>query len=420
MRRSLQVTFIVTLLAASACTSSNVLPPSDTSGVATAAAVSPSTATTQPASTTTTGATAQAVATKLQTKSSSIRKAPPWFMGWASGVYQSSGYSCGPDPSEGCFSEPSAVRQTWLGNEADEPQFAFDFIDFWTNGVGGSPGEPDKQTTLGLGVRIVPLERGDLPTDAPPVSGATFLEVTVSGLTASVGHPQKMGDAPEVISDLVLVESTDDMMQWIIGLENEGHHLYKTIIYTEPAGLQILISEASDDTTGERVRTNAYASGDYQSPAYACGPDPTIGCGDDPVLETGSVTYFPADTDHDVGCVNFHMGPGPSPYAGWGVRISQLDRHPDLPPGEEPLPGEAWLEITLSGTTANSTATAADPKLRRITAGPNVKHITASVLVATTDDMTQWIIGLDEPGLYEYEPMLHAGPGLWIHIRQAP
>jgi hypothetical protein len=376
--------------------------------------------------TATTTVSAQAAPTvTLLPESSKVDGRSSFFNGWASGVYQSPGYSCGPDPTQGCPGSPYAVRMVWYGSEGDDSHPGLDFIDFWSNAtIGGDPVSPERQAELGLGVRIVPLERDDLPAGAPSVTGAAFLEVTVSGMSAVNGvSPRVPFEDATVMTGMALMSTTDDMMQWIVGLRNPGHHLYDVVFWEQGSpGLQIFIAEGSDDASGDYIITNAYASGAYQSPGYTCGLDPTTGCGDGAVRRLTKTRFFGGDAGHDVdgvGCMRIDLAGGGSQGAGYGVRIVQLTEPPQLPPDVEPIAGKAWLEITVSDASAIDSDTASQPKPHRVTAEPDVNHITEMMLIETTDDMIRWIVGLDEPGLYEYQPLLNSGPGLWIHIRKA-
>jgi hypothetical protein len=147
----------------------------------------------------------------------------------------------------------------WIGAD-DVRGETYDFIDFFMTvesgsySVNGIPfGPPDDAAFVGSGhgVRIAAL---DSPLDGFDVAGEAWLELTVSSISASefaarpanpqpssssgrwakIGAPTSMnpatvdaasGDAT-LIEEVVLVASSDDMMQWIIGFRQPGTYFH--------------------------------------------------------------------------------------------------------------------------------------------------------------------------------------------------
>ena len=170
-------------------------------------------------------------------------------------AYQSLGYSCEADASTGCEGDKDmSLVQIWLhkdgkdrggeSNSADcleimmkpQPGSSYDFMDML--------GSIDDQIFVdtGWGIRIVQL---DSPPTGLEIGGRAWLELTVSSLSATEftallprtprlnfikyfaptnGDPvliEAVPDTTNFIEELVLVETTNDMMQWIIVLNED-------------------------------------------------------------------------------------------------------------------------------------------------------------------------------------------------------
>ncbi|MEA2022724.1 MAG: hypothetical protein U9N79_00385 [Actinomycetota bacterium] len=200
-----------------------------------------------------------------------------------------------------------------------------------------------------------------------------------------------------------------------------------------------------DTSTGTTTTTPAdlpevLHEGPYESVGYSCGDDPTTGCDGDLRL---SVTSLWIGTDNPNGpkvdFIDFHMNVQTSPEGfersdligdvddpvhaelGTGIRVVQLDS----PPAGLDIAGEAWMEVTISSVSAGEFATR--PAARPVVTTPMTYRapthldpiivaavdatthlIEETVLVATTDDMMQWIVVFNQPGTY-----LVSG-GYWI------
>jgi hypothetical protein len=228
----------------------------------------------------------------------------------------------------------------------------------------------------------------------------------------------------DLVSEMRLVETTDNSMEWTIRLRNDGHHLYQLGGGHIPpyVVIQINLRRGFDDVSEGRVVPGAYTTGVYQSPGYACGPDPAAGCGGQATMDVEDAEvqfgwqFHPAGVD----CIAFDIGGvvdgSPTP-PGWGVRISRLEQAPDMPGAAEPIAGKAWLEVVLPYPVSASFGEGTE--LLRIPA-PNLDGLlTEMVLVEANDGMTRWVVGLHKAGAYEYAPLVDAGPAFWIHIRQA-
>ena len=193
---------------------------------------------------------------------------------------------------------------------------------------------------------------------------------------------------------------------------------------------------------------------EYQSVGYSCGADPITGCDGDALMYLDEFTVHKEPDSTTADCLDFvfkpqqdsqrvqESGPGGDidwpVYAdtGWGVRLTQLDS----PPTGIDIGGEAWLEFTVSSVSAadfaarepeapsrstwggggfDATApTQAEPVV--VEALPDSTNIVERmVLVATTDDMMQWIIALTDDQTYRHHAgyaELGGGSGLTLKI----
>jgi hypothetical protein len=217
-----------------------------------------------PASSTTTASVASTVATTVavSTTSTAVETTTttlpdPWrYAGDDHGyAYQSLGYSCEADPTTGRGGDNDmSLVQIWLhkdakdqggaSNSADcldimmKPQPGFyDFMDML--------GDVNDQTFVdtGRGIRIVQL---DSPHTGFDIGGKAWLELTVSSLSATEfaalppqapgtggfvkysaptnGDPVSIEAEPDTtnfVGELLLVETTNDMMQWIVVLNED-------------------------------------------------------------------------------------------------------------------------------------------------------------------------------------------------------
>lgn len=181
---------------------------------------------------------------------------------WETGSYQSRYYSCGPDPTTGCTADdPLSLNTLWIGHDYE----GIDYIDFiaapradrlapeayahWLDLRGGPDDIPPDVGELGHGVRVTQL---DAPPDGLAISGESWLEVTISGFSATdfadrpPHFPRQVVDAPtstnpvaivpresatQYIAELVLVATAPDMMQWVIGLTEPGSYDYSVVGY---------------------------------------------------------------------------------------------------------------------------------------------------------------------------------------------
>lgn len=195
---------------------------------------------------------------------------------WHSGVYESPGYSCGDDPSAGCGVDPMLnLDSLWIGpwdHAFLEPGVlnSLDVNVSWKDPAERRellsyeyPESVEEERLLGLGFRIEPVERSELP-EGVDVVGDTFLDVTVSGVSvedfvegpvsrqvavspeqqhymwslrdddpeavlAELAEPDRL-TIPEssvgAITEMVLIDHSDTMMEWIVGLRDPGPDPY--------------------------------------------------------------------------------------------------------------------------------------------------------------------------------------------------
>jgi hypothetical protein len=186
---------------------------------------------------------------------------------------------------------------------------------------------------------------------------------------------------------------------------------------------QYLASLTSPEGIVELGAWQEPATGELETAAYTCGVDPTAGCGGPEHNLVDARFLGPELHPPGVGCIEFTTDSSPrtepDDWNPWGVRVTQLDARPELPAGEEPITGKAWLEITVSSVSALSQAEAIAPASWRVAATEPSGPITEMVLIDTTEDMMRWVVGLDEAGRYIFEP-LPASPPLWIHVAILP
>jgi hypothetical protein len=165
------------------------------------------------------------------------------------------GYSCGPDPTKGCEGDADmALDEVWLHKELDSA--TADCLDILIADQGNSARSHADDQNLegtGWGLRIVQL---DAPPNGISIGGNAWLELTVSSVSAAdyaeraTALPERSKDMPtkflgptdidpasitappeatNVVEEMVLISTTDDMMQWIIALtDDQVYHHYAT------------------------------------------------------------------------------------------------------------------------------------------------------------------------------------------------
>jgi len=253
MRRFI-VPGVLLVLATAACTQDAAT--DEQPETPTTVSAAPTTTTTAAKTTTTT----MAAATTAVATTTTVPYVWPWANEAHAYAYQSVGYSCGPDPTTGCEGDADmTLDEIWLHKETDST--TADCLDLrmkahpnnvlHKSGYSGLADDEEELAGTGWGVRLVQLDASPAGFD---IGGEAWLELTVSSASAGdfAARPTTSPDrtkedmtkfleptgtdpisitappeATNVVEELVLINTTDDMMQWIIALTDDQvyHHL---------------------------------------------------------------------------------------------------------------------------------------------------------------------------------------------------
>lgn len=243
------VSVIGFILLLAGCTSSGTDDSGNTTIASTTAAEQATTTSGTPATTATTPTTASATTTVPVQRI---------YVDFETGVFESVGYACNGDDTSDCGDSDYELTRIWMGGEVQgDDGNPVDFVDFFTPtpGFDGDIGLPENQIEIGLGVRVEPttIRRG--------LVGESFIHLTFSGVSAErfggtrdlrrtvvddgwakwvpvesgaydpVAMPWPIltfpsGAVGNFITEMGLIESGENTMTWLVGLNYSGPSQY--------------------------------------------------------------------------------------------------------------------------------------------------------------------------------------------------